>query len=408
VSDRKTFAIVGGGLAGAKAAETLREEGFDGRIVLVADEAHLPYERPPLSKTYLAGDSKLAEAHVHDEGFYSDKRIELLTSTRATALDTSAHRVSLSDGEELRYDRLLIATGAAPRRPPIEGASSDSVHVLRSVADADGLRAALGPGAQLVVIGAGWIGSEAAATARGLGAEVTVIEQATVPLERVLGARIGQFFADLHRDQGVELLTNAGVQRIEGAGRRVRLADGRTIDGDAVLLAIGVGPATALAEAGGLAVEDGIVVDEHLRTCDPDVFAAGDVASALHPRYGRRVRVEHWDNALSQGAAAARAMLGNADPYMKLPYFFSDQYDLGLEYIGLHAPEDELVIRGPLHDRCFQAFWIAADGSVSAGLHVNDWDAIEPIRALVETGATVDPRRLSDPDQPLADDRQPA
>jgi 3-phenylpropionate/trans-cinnamate dioxygenase ferredoxin reductase subunit len=251
VSDRKTFAIVGGGLAGAKAAETLREEGFDGRIVLVADEAHLPYERPPLSKTYLAGDSKLAEAHVHDEGFYSDKRIELLTSTRATALDTSAHRVSLSDGEELRYDRLLIATGAAPRRPPIEGASSDSVHVLRSVADADGLRAALCPGARLVVIGAGWIDSEAAATARGLGAEVTVIEQATVPLERVLGARIGQFFADLHRDQGVELLTNAGVQRIEGAVRRVRLADGRTIDADAVLFAIGVAPATALAEAGG-------------------------------------------------------------------------------------------------------------------------------------------------------------
>jgi 3-phenylpropionate/trans-cinnamate dioxygenase ferredoxin reductase subunit len=408
VPDRTTFAIVGGGLAGAKAAETLRAEGFDGRIVLVADEANLPYERPPLSKGYLAGDSKLADAHVHDEHFYANERIELLTSTRAIALDTSARRVSLSDGAELRYDRLLIATGAAPRRPPIEGASGEDVHVLRSVADADALRGALGGGARLVVIGGGWIGSEAAATARGLGAEVTVIERATVPLERVLGARIGRFFADLHRDHGVELLTNAGVQRIAGAGRRVRLADGRTIDADAVLLAVGVAPATALAEAGGLAVEDGIVVDEHLRTRVPDVLAAGDVASALHPRYGRRVRVEHWDNAMAQGPAAAPAMLGKADQYTKLPYFFSDQYDLGLEYVGLHDHEDELVFRGSFHDRRFQAFWIAADGSVSAGMHVNDWDAIEPIRALVESQAKVDPRRLSDPDQALADDRQAA
>jgi 3-phenylpropionate/trans-cinnamate dioxygenase ferredoxin reductase subunit len=407
VSDRTTFVIVGGGLAGAKAAETLREEGFDGRVVLVADEAQLPYERPPLSKGYLAGDSTFDDAQVHQEGFYSAQRIELLTSTRANALDTTAHRVALSDGEELRYDRLLIATGAVPRRPPIEGAGGEAVHVLRSVADADRLRAALGAGARLVVIGAGWIGCEAAATARGLGAEVSV-EHATVPLERVLGSRIGRFFADLHREHGVELLTHAGVQRIEHAGRRVRLADGRTIEADAVLLAVGVAPATDLADAGGLDLDDGIVVDEHLRTRAPDVFAAGDVASALHPRYGRRVRVEHWDNALAQGAAAARAMLGKAEPYIKLPYFFSDQYDLGMEYVGLHRREDELVIRRSLDDGRFQAFWIASDGSVSAGMHVNDWDAIEPIRALVETHATVDPRRLSDPGQPLADDRKAA
>jgi 3-phenylpropionate/trans-cinnamate dioxygenase ferredoxin reductase component len=408
VSDRKTFVIVGAGLAGAKAAETLREEGFDGRVVLVADEARLPYERPPLSKSYLAGDSTFADAQVHDDGFYSDHGIELLTSMRAAALDPSAQRVLLSDGHELRYDRLLIATGAVPRRPPIEGAHGDGVHVLRTVADADALRAALGAGARLLVIGAGWIGCEAAATARGLGAEVTVIEHATVPLERVLGRRLGAFFAGLHRSHGVELLTSAGVESIDDAGRRVRLSGGRTINADAVLIGVGVAPATALAEAAGIDVDNGIVVDEHLRTSAPDVFAAGDVASAFHPTYARHVRVEHWDNAQAQGAAAARAMLGIGGSYTKLPYFFSDQYDLGMEYVGLHDPDDELVIRGSLDDGRFQAFWIGADGSVSAAMHVNDWDAIDPIRAIVEARAKPDPRRSSDPDRPLAHDRQPA
>jgi 3-phenylpropionate/trans-cinnamate dioxygenase ferredoxin reductase subunit len=402
VSDRKTFVIVGGGLAGAKAAATLREEGFDGRVVLVADEARSPYERPPLSKSYLAGDSRFADARVHDDGFYSEHRVELLTATRAAALDPGAHQVLLSDGRELRYDRLLIATGAAPRRPPIDGASSDGVRTLRTVADADALRETLGAGARLVVVGAGWIGCEVAATARGLGADVTVIEHGTVPLQRVLGPHIGAFFADLHRSHGVELLTGTGVDRIEHEGRRVQLQDGRTIDADAVLLAVGVSPATALAETAAIGVDDGIVVDEHLRSSAPDVLAAGDVASAFHPRYGRHVRVEHWDNAQAQGVAAARAMLGAADPYTKLPYFFSDQYDLGMEYVGLHDPGDELVIRGSLADRRFQAFWVAADGSVSAGMHVNDWDAIDPIRAIVESRARPDAPRLGDPDQPVA------
>jgi 3-phenylpropionate/trans-cinnamate dioxygenase ferredoxin reductase subunit len=370
--------IVGGGLAGAKAAETLRDEGFEGRVVLIGAEPQLPYERPPLSKSYLAGDSTLAEAQVHDDAFYVTREIELLTGIQATALDPGEHRLQLADDRELRYDRLLIATGAVPRRPPIEG------HFLRSVADADALRAAIEEGGRLVVIGAGWIGCEVAATARGLGAEVTVIERGAAPLERVLGARLGAFFADLHRAHGVDLRTNTGVAAVEGGGRSVRLADGSSIDCDAVLLAVGVRPATDLAEAAGLEIEDGIVADERLRTSAPDVFVAGDVASARHPRYGRRVRVEHWDNAQEQGAAAARSMLGAAEPYSKLPYFFSDQYDLGLEYVGLHDPGDELVIRGSLAEACFQAFWLAPDGTVSAGMHVNDWDAIDPIRALVE------------------------
>jgi 3-phenylpropionate/trans-cinnamate dioxygenase ferredoxin reductase subunit len=408
VSDRRMFVIVGGGLAGAKAVEALRAADFAGRIVLVGDETTLPYERPPLSKAYLAGASTVADAQVHDDDFYGAQGVDLLTSTRAASLDTTTHRVRLSDGEQLAYDRLLIATGAAPRRPPIPGADGESVLVLRSLRDADVLRAAIGGGGRLVIIGAGWIGCEVAATARGLGADVTVIEQGSVPLERVLGPRLGQFFADLHRGHGVELLTNSGVASIENGGRMVRLATGRSIECAAVLLAVGVAPATELADAAGIAVDDGITVDDRLRTSAPDVFAAGDVASVMHPRYGRRVRVEHWDTALAQGAAAARSMLDAGEPYAHVPYFFSDQYDLGLEYVGLHDPADDLVIRGSLDEARFQAFWVAPDGTISAGMHVNDWDAIDSIRALVEGRATVDPAQLADPGHALADERQAA
>jgi 3-phenylpropionate/trans-cinnamate dioxygenase ferredoxin reductase subunit len=261
------------------------------------------------------------------------------------------------------------------------------------------LRRALVAGARLTVVGAGWIGCEVAATARGRGADVTVIERASVPLEGVLGPRLGGFFADLHRSHGVDLRLDSGVDRIDSGS--VRLTDGSAIDSDAVLLGVGVAPATDLAASGGLVLGDGIVVDEHLRTSAPDVFAAGDVASALHPRYQRHVRVEHWDNAQAQGVAAARSMLGVGEPYAKLPYFFSDQYDLGLEYVGLHGAGDELVIRGSVEEARFQAFWIAADGTVTAGMHVNDWDAIDPIRALVESRAAVNAAHLGDPDRPV-------
>jgi 3-phenylpropionate/trans-cinnamate dioxygenase ferredoxin reductase subunit len=405
VSDRKTFVIVGGGLAGAKAAEILRLEGFDGRVVLVADEPHLPYERPPLSKGYLAGDSTVADAQVHDESFYASQAVELLTGTRATGLDTSARRLSLSGGGVLTYDSLLIATGAIPRRPPIEGVDGDHVFVLRSLTDADMLRAAVGGGGRLVTIGAGWIGCEVAATARGLGAEVTIVERAGAPLERVLGPQLGRFFADIHSDNGVELLTNTGVAGIAHGGRRVRLADGRTLDCDAVLVAVGVTPETALGDAAGLAIADGIVADQRLRTTAPGDFVAGDVASVMHPRYGRHVRVEHWDTAQAQGAAAARSMLSKGEPYARAPYFFSDQYDLGLEYVGLHDPGDELVIRGSFEDGRFQAFWIGPDATVSAGMHINDWDAIETIRTLVERRTPVDKTRIVDPDHPLGDEQ---
>jgi 3-phenylpropionate/trans-cinnamate dioxygenase ferredoxin reductase component len=400
MSVHETSVIIGGGLAGAKAAETLRAEGFDGRIVLATEEDQLPYERPPLSKTYLAGTSAVADAQVHDAAFYAQHDVEVLTGTRAEAIDPAARRVRLA-GVELPYDRLLLATGARPRRPPIAGADGKRVHTLRSLADADALRAAIGEHGRLVVVGAGWIGCEVAATARGLGAEVTMLEQAGAPLERVLGAELGRFFAEVHRSHGVEVLTSAGVAAIEDAGRRVRLTDGRTIECDAVLLGVGVSPATQLAEAAGLEVDDGIVADELLRASAPDVFVAGDVASVPHPRYGRRVRVEHWDNAAAQGAAAARSMLGKGEPYTRLPYFFSDQYELGLEYVGLHDAGDELVIRGALDDGHFQAVWVAPDGRPTAAMHVDEWDAIGDLRALVERGATVDVAQLRDPKEPV-------
>jgi 3-phenylpropionate/trans-cinnamate dioxygenase ferredoxin reductase subunit len=391
VRDGKSYVIVGAGLAGAKAAETLRDRGFDGRITLIGSDLELPYERPPLSKAYLAGTSPRADAFVHPDGFYAEQDIDVLTSTIATALDASARRVHLSDGAGIVYDRLLIATGALPRRPRIPGAALDGVHLLRTVADADALRRALTAGARVTVVGAGWIGCEVAATARALGADVTLIERAGAPLERVLGPTLGAFFAQVHREHGVDVATSAGVEAIEGRGRveGIRLSNGRRIECDAVVLGVGVAPDTTLAASGGLEIDDGIVVDDRLRTSVPDVFAAGDVASAYHSRYGRHLRVEHWANALNQGIAAAASMLDHGEPYARLPYFFSDQYDLGMEYIGRHEPDDRLVVHGEPDDGAFEAFWLGGDDRVTAGLHVNRWGAIDEIRELIERGASL-------------------
>jgi 3-phenylpropionate/trans-cinnamate dioxygenase ferredoxin reductase component len=385
-----TLVVVGAGFAGAKAVETLREEGFGGRVVLVGDEPDRPYERPPLSKDYLRGEAERETIYVHAEDWYAARDVELRLGAGVTALDVGARSVELAGGERIAYDGLLLATGAEPKRLPIPGADLEGVLYLRSVADSDALRARLERGGSVVVVGGGWIGCEVAASARGLGAEVTLIEQAAAPLERVMGRRLGDFFADLHRGHGVDLRLGAGVAAIEDGGRGVRLSDGERIGCDAVLLAVGVAPATALAEAAGLDVDNGVVTSELLETSAAGVYAAGDVASALHPVYGRHVRVEHWDNAKAQGAAAGRSMLGTGEPYAKLPYFFTDQYDLGMEYVGLHGPEDELVLRGSLEEQRFQAFWTAADGTVTAGMHVNDWDAIGPIREIVGRREAID------------------
>jgi 3-phenylpropionate/trans-cinnamate dioxygenase ferredoxin reductase subunit len=395
------FVIVGAGLAGAKAAETLREVGYDGRVVLLGAEGERPYERPPLSKDYLRGEAERATAYVHDAGFYADHDIELRTGTTVTGLDAGARELELERGERLGYDRLLLTTGAAPRRLSLPGARLDGVLELRTFADSDALRARFDAGGRLVVVGAGWIGSEVAASARQRGMDVTIVAPEAVPLERVLGLEVGAVYRDLHRDHGVDLRMEAGVVGFEGDGRveRVRLQHGAAIDCDAVVVGVGAAPRTGLAEAAGLAVENGVLVDGRLETSVPGIFAAGDVANHLHPRLGR-LRVEHWDNALHQGPAAARAMLGADEPYARTPYFFSDQYDVGMEYSGHPAGWDRVVLRGDPATREFIAFWLAG-GRVVAGMNVNVWDVNEAISALI--GHAADPRRLADPDVPLTD-----
>jgi 3-phenylpropionate/trans-cinnamate dioxygenase ferredoxin reductase subunit len=398
----QTFVIVGGGMAGGKAAETLREEGFDGRIVLIGEEPARPYERPPLSKDYLRGESEFEKAFVHEEAYYGDHDIDVRLGRRATRLDTAGRAVELDDGETLRYDRLLLATGAEPRRLPVPGDDLDGVLYLRRVGDSDRIRERLDRGGHLVVVGAGWIGAEVAASARQRGMEVTLVEPMSVPLERVLGPEMGGFYRDVHADNGVQLRLGIGVEGFEGgsAVERVRTSDGQTVDCDAVVVGIGVQPATALAEAAGLAVDNGVLADELLQTSAEGVFAAGDIANAQHPFYGHRVRVEHWANALEQGPAAARNMLGAGTPYDKLPYFFSDQYDVGMEYAGYATSWDRVVVRGDLASREFIAFWLAGD-RVLAGMNVNVWDVTDTIQRLIRDRVAVDDRRLADPDVPL-------
>ena len=398
----QTFVIVGGGMAGAKAAETLREEGFDGRIVLIGAESLRPYERPPLSKDYLRGETEQEKVHVHSEAYYGEHDIDLRLGREVSRLDTGSREVTLDDGETLRYDRLLLATGAEPRRLPIPGADLDGVLYLRTVPDSDRIRERLDRGGSLVVVGAGWIGAEVAASARQRGMEVTIVEPMSVPLERVLGPEMGAFYRDVHADQGVRLLLGTGVEGFEGgtAVERVRTNDGQTLDCDAVVVGVGVKPRTALAEAAGLAMGDGVLADELLQTSAEGVFAAGDVVSAQHPFYGQRIRVEHWANALEQGPAAARNMLGAGAPYDKLPYFFSDQYDVGMEYAGYATSWDRVVVRGDLAGREFIAFWLAGD-RVLAGMNVNVWDVADTIQRLIRERLAIDDRRLADPDVPL-------
>jgi 3-phenylpropionate/trans-cinnamate dioxygenase ferredoxin reductase component len=399
----ETFVLIGGGLAGAKAAETLRAEGFAGRVVLVAGEPELPYERPPLSKGYLLGSAEREKARVHEPGWYEKNDVDLRTGTRATALDVAGRRVELDSGESLSYDKLLLATGSSARRIPVPGADLDGVHYLRTLPDSDRLLAALRDGGRrVVVVGAGWIGLEVTAAARTYGNDVTVVEPQPTPLYAVMGAEMGQVFARLHRQHDVDLRTGTGVAEFRGSGTvgSVVTDGGDEIPADLVLVGVGAAPDTALAEAAGLQVENGVVTDASLRTSAPDVFAAGDVASAFHPLYGRHVRVEHWANALNGGPAAARSMLGQDVSYERVPYFFTDQYDLGMEYSGLGGPDDRVVCRGNPDDGEFVAFWLSGE-RVVAGMNVNVWDVTDPIQALVRSGREVPAERLTDPAVPL-------
>jgi 3-phenylpropionate/trans-cinnamate dioxygenase ferredoxin reductase subunit len=400
-----TFVIIGGGLAGAKAVEALRVNDFDGRIILVADEKQLPYERPPLSKEYLAGKKSLADFTVHDSQWYNDHHIEVRLDSPVSALNVDGHTVGLADGTAVSYDKLLLATGSASRRPPIPGSDADGVHYLRSYYDAAALNSALAEGTSLAVVGAGWIGLEVAAAARQRNVDVTVVEAAKQPLLAALGETVGEVFATLHRDHGVDLRLEAQVEEITVAGgvaTGLRLRDGSAVAADAVLVAVGAKPNIELAEQAGLSMGDGgVLVDASLRTSDPDIYAVGDIAAAEHPLFGGRIRTEHWANALKQPAVAAAGMLGRPGEYAELPYFFTDQYDLGMEYVG-HAPHfDRVVFRGDVAGREFVAFWLDDANRVLAGMNVNIWDVLDDVKALITSQSPVDPDKLADPQSPL-------
>jgi 3-phenylpropionate/trans-cinnamate dioxygenase ferredoxin reductase component len=401
---KQTFVIVGAGLAGAKAAQELRERGFDGRVVLVGGEPERPYERPPLSKDYLRGESEREKAHVHAAGFYEEQEIDLLAGSAVAAIDPGASRVLLEDNRELAYDRLLLTTGAEPRRLTVPGAELEGIHYLRTLADCDALRTRLEvAGGRVAVVGAGWIGSEVAASARQRGLEVTIIDPLALPNERIFGTEVGSFYRDVHIQHGVEMRLGRGVEAFEGDGAvaRVRLSDGAHVECDFAVVGVGVLPRSDLARDAGLAVDNGIVVDENLLTSAPNIYAAGDVANAWHPLLKRRIRVEHWANALNQGPAAARSMLGEDVSYGRIPYFFSDQYDVGMEYSGYAERWDEVVLRGdPAAGEGFVAFWLR-DRHVLAGMNVNVWDVNQQVQDLIRAAGPVDPRALADPGTPL-------
>ncbi|MER7774395.1 FAD/NAD(P)-binding oxidoreductase [Streptomyces sp. NPDC096191] len=407
----QTFVIVGGGLAGAKAAETLRTEGFTGRVILICDERDHPYERPPLSKGYLLGKEERDSVFVHEPAWYAQHDIELHLGQTVVAIDRAAKTVHYGDdGTHVSYDKLLLATGAEPRRLDVPGTDLAGVHHLRRLAHAErlkGVLASLGrDNGHLVIAGAGWIGLEVAAAAREYGAEVTVVEPGPTPLHGVLGPELGAVFAELHESHGVRF--RFGVELTEIVGQDGMVLAARTDDGEEhpahdVLAAIGAAPRAALAQAAGLEIADrahggGVVVDEHLRTSDPDIYAAGDVASFHHALFDTSLRVEHWANALNGGPAAARAMLGKGTAHDRVPYFFTDQYDLGMEYSGW-APAgsyDEVVIRGDAAKREFIAFWVK-EGRVLAGMNVNVWDVTEPIQQLIRSKGQVDTEALANP-----------
>jgi NADPH-dependent 2,4-dienoyl-CoA reductase/sulfur reductase-like enzyme len=419
MASAETLVIVGASLAGAKAAETLRTEGFDGSVVLIGEEPDRPYERPPLSKGYLLGKAERESIFVHSADWYGEHDVDLRLETRVTEVDRQARQVHMADGSQVGYDRLLLSTGSSPRRLRVPGADLDGVLYLRTVRDCDVLRAGLRQGSRVVIAGAGWIGLETAAAAREHGCEVTIVEPAPCPLYAALGPELGAVFARLHSSHGVRFRFDAGVGELRGGGdggdggdgggsggsvRSVVTSAGEELPADLVIVGIGAAPNVALAEAAGLQVAGGVVVDQSLRSSDPDIFAAGDIAYAYNPLLGRSIRVEHWANALNSGPAAARAMLGQHVSYDRVPYFYSDQYELGMEAAGVPEPGsyDQVVYRGDTDALEFIAFWLSG-GVVVAGMNVNVWDVNDDIQALIRAKVPVDAARLANPDVPLGE-----
>jgi len=405
MNQNAAYVIVGASLAGAKAAEELRAAGFDGPVTLIGNETERPYERPPLSKSYLLGTAERESIYVHSPGWYGEHEVDLRLGTTVTGLDPSAHDITLADGSRVGYAKLLLTTGASPRRLQVPGADLPGVLYLRRVADSEQLKSTFQATSRVAVIGAGWIGLETTAAARAAGVEVTLLEAADLPLLRVLGPEVAQVFAELHREHGVDSRYGVQVAEITASNGRasgVLLADGTHVAADAVIVGVGITPNAQLAEAAGLEVRNGIVVDSQLRSSDPDVFAAGDVANAFHPLLGTHVRVEHWANALNQPQTAARAMLGQDVAYDRVPYFYTDQYDLGMEYSGYVEPGgyDQVVFRGDAEQREFVAFWLRG-GRVLAGMNVNVWDVNDAVQDLVRAGQPADVGKLADPAVPF-------
>lgn len=397
MNDRPAYVIVGASLTGGTAAETLRSEGFDGRIVLVGAEPDPPYERPPLSKDYLRRESLRELVFLQDAEYYRRHEIDLRLGERAVFLDSRERRVDLESGERVGYDRLLIATGADLRRLYVPGIGLEGVRYLRTLRDADALGDDLQRRPRVLVVGAGFIGSEVAASARVLGCDVTMIEAAPVPLVRALGEEMGSVYADIHRDHGVDVRTGVSVAEFRGA-RRLEAAvttTGELIPCDVAVIGVGVAPAVGWLEGSGVALENGVLTDELGRTSLPDVYAAGDVANWWHPVWRERLRLEHYDNAVSQGAAVARNMLGAEEAYAPVPYFWSDQYELSLQYVGFASRWDSVVFRGDPSTRSFSAFYIV-NGRLRAALSVNRITDQAPAERLIRAGVPVDEQRLSD------------
>jgi 3-phenylpropionate/trans-cinnamate dioxygenase ferredoxin reductase subunit len=397
---RPTFVILGAGLCGGAAAQTLRDEGFDGRVILIGDEPHLPYERPPLSKEYLRGEQERDRLFMHPETWYSEQEIEVRLGIRATAIDLAERTIVLTDGDRLSYDSLLMATGGRPRR--LGGEPSERVLYLRTIEDADRIRERLSPGGRLVVVGAGFIGAEVAASARTMGVDVAVLEMLDVPLAKVLGNDLGKVYAAIHRDHGVDLRTGEGVESVEDRGDSVlvRTTKGDTVEGDAVVVGVGIQSNAELADAAGLELTNGIAVDEYCKTSHDGVFAAGDVADHFHPVFGRRIRVEHFDNALKHGAHAARNMIGREEVFDDPHWFWSDQYDYNLQYGGFAAEWDDIVIRGSLAERNFAAFFLQ-DGVLLAALGLDRGRDVRRAMKLISARARPDRQKLQDEDVDL-------
>ena len=395
----ETFVIVGAGLAGGGAAATLREEGFDGRVVLIGAEAQPPYERPPLSKEYLRGESSFEQALFQPLDFYGENDIETRFGCRVTHIDATEKVIELDNGESVPYEALLIATGARNRHIPIPGFDLAGIYGLRTVADADHIRSDISPGRKAVVVGMGFIGSEVAASLRHSDVEVAVVDRNTVPLRRALGEEVGRVVEDIHRDHGTDLIFEDTVAAFEGAERveRIITQRGQSIECDFAVVGLGAEPVTELLTGTGVEIDNGVLVDEQFRTSVEGIFAAGDVANHYHPLFKRHIRIEHWQNALKQGPAAARNMLGENEPYDEIPWFWSDQYEHNLQYAGFHTEWDELVVRGSLEYRNFVAYY-QKDGRILAAAAINRSRDLRRSIPLIKHQEGIAAAKLRDPD----------